>query len=209
MTAGPQSPEAAPSFIAGTVLDNTTAEVSRNYADALLNVGGQADETEAVLDELESIRRDVLDAHPRFASILASPSIPGPEKDRILVEAFEGKARPTVIRFLRVLNRHGRLGILPSVIRHARATWDRRQGRKPVTVRSAVPLDEGQQAAIRDRLAGMIHATPVLTLIVDPSLIGGLVVQVGDDVYDASVRNRLGRLRDRLIERKSHDEIRS
>ena len=205
MTAGPQSPEASASFVAGTVFDDSNAELARSYADALLNVGARSDETEAVLEELESIRRDVLDAHPRFASILASRSIPVPEKDRILVEAFEGKARPTVIRFLRVLNRHGRLDILPSVIRHARATWDRRQGRKPVTIRSAVALDEGQQAAIRDRLASLIHATPVLTLEVDPSLIGGLVVQVGDDVYDASVRNRLGRLRDRLIERKSHE----
>ena len=89
--------------------------------------------------------------------------------------------------------------------RQARATLDRRQNRKPVTVRSAVPLDEGQQAALRDRLASMIHATPVITLEVDPSLIGGLVVQVGDDVYDASVRTRLERLRGRLIERKTHE----
>ncbi len=51
----------------------------------------------------------------------------------------------------------------------------------------------------------MIHATPVITLEVDPALIGGLVVQVGDAVYDASVRNRLERLRGRLIERKTHE----
>ena len=51
----------------------------------------------------------------------------------------------------------------------------------------------------------MIDATPVITLEVDPSLIGGLVVQVGDDVYDASVRTRLEQLRDRLIEGKTHE----
>ncbi|WP_435016039.1 ATP synthase F1 subunit delta [Tundrisphaera sp. TA3] len=205
MTAGPQSPESSAEFMPATVFDYHTAEVSRNYADALLNVGGQAGETDAALEELESICRDVLAANPRFAAILASPATPTQEKDRILVDAFEGKAMPTVTRFLRVMNRHGRLAILPEVVRQARVIWDRRQGRKPVTVRSAVPLDEGQQAAVRDRLAALIQATPVLTLEVDPSLIGGLVVQVGDDVYDASVRNRLGRLRDRLIERKSHE----
>ena len=200
--AGPQATDAG---VAGTVFDVSTVELARNYAEALLNAAGSGHETDAVLDDLEAIRRDVLEANPRFASLLASPTVAGSEKDRVLVDTFEGRALPTVVRFLRVLNRHGRLEILPAVIRQARAIQDRRQGRKPVTVRSAVPLDEGQQAAVRARLAALIHATPVLTLEVDPSLIGGLVVQVGDDVYDASVRNRLGRLRDRLIERKSHE----
>ena len=91
------------------------------------------------------------------------------------------------------------------MVRQARATLDLRQNHKPVTVRSAVPLDEGQQAEVKSRLASMVNATPVITLEVDPSLIGGLVVQVGDDVYDASVRTRLERLRGRLIERKTHE----
>ena len=183
--------------------DEVAPEQTRNYAEALLNASGA--EADAVVAELEEIRSDVLDARPEFASILASPSIAIEKKDRILADTFEGRALPTVVRFLRVLNRHGRLGMLGPIIRQARATLDRRQNRKPVTVRSAVPLDEGQQSTLRDRLAAMIHATPVISLEVDPSLIGGLVVQVGDDVYDASVRNRLERLRGRLTERKTHE----
>ncbi len=187
----------------GTVFDEVAPELTRNYAEALLNASG--DEVEAVVGELEEIRADVLGAQPRFASILASPSVSVAEKDRILNATFEGRALPTVVRFLRVLNRHGRLGILSAVTLQARATLDRKLNRKPVTVQSAVPLDEGQQSAVRDRLAAMIQATPVITLEVDPSLIGGLVVQVGDDVYDASVRTHLERLRGRLIERKTHE----
>ena len=190
-------------FIPETVRDAIAPELTRNYAEALLNASG--DQANAVLEELEAIRSDVLQAHPRFAAILGSPSVSNDEKDRILTDTFEGKALPTVVNFLRVLNRHGRLGMLPSVTLQARATLDRRQNRKPVTVRSAVPLDEGQKAEVLARLASMTQATPVLTLEVDPSLIGGLVVQVGDDVYDASVRTRLERLRGRLIERKTHE----
>jgi F-type H+-transporting ATPase subunit delta len=178
-------------------------EQTRNYAEALLGAAGS--DVEAVVEELESIERDVFVANPRFAAILDAPTFPTSEKDRILAEAFEGKASPTVVRFLRVLNRHGRFGMLASVIRQARSTLDRRLNRKPVTVRSAVPLDEGQRLALRDRLASMIQATPVITLEVDPSLIGGLIVQVGDDVHDASVRGRLEQLRGRLIERKTHE----
>jgi F-type H+-transporting ATPase subunit delta len=70
-----------------------------------------------------------------------------------------------------------------------------------VTVRSAVSLDDAQQDGLRQRLALLLGgATPVLRVEVDPALIGGLVVQVGDDVYDASIRTHLARLRDRLAE---------
>ncbi len=187
----------------GSVFDDIAPELTRNYAEALLGAGG--DQAEAVVIELEAIRVEILDQHPKFSAILASPSVSIEAKDRILTETLEGKTLDPVIRFLRVLNRHGRLGILPSVILQARTTLDRRLNRKAVTVRSATPLDEAQQSTLRDRLASMIHASPAITLEIDPSLIGGLVVQVGDAVYDASVRNRLERLRGRLIERKTHE----
>src|SRR2546430_2054695 len=57
----------------------------------------------------------------------------------------------------------------------------------------------------QSEVEGVLGATPVVRLVVDPSLIGGLVVQVGDHVYDASVRNRLEQLRQRLIEGKTHE----
>jgi F-type H+-transporting ATPase subunit delta len=199
MSAGSATSEA---FITETALD-VAPELTRNYAEALLNASG--DEVNAAVEELEAIEAEILRPNPRFAAILSSSSVSEVEKDRILVETFEGRALPTVVKFLRVLNRHGRLPLLRSVTRQARAVLDRRQNRKPVTVRSAVALDETQVEAVKTRLASMIHATPVITLEVDPLLIGGLVVQVGDDVYDASVRTRLERIRGRLIERKTHE----
>ena len=191
----------------GTVLADETPEVSRSYAEALVKAADSVGETEAeaVLDDLEAIVADVLDARPMFAAILASPSVSIADKDRILVETFEGRATTTLVRFLRVLNRHGRLGSIQPIARVARDLLDRRQNRTKVTVRTAVPLDEGQLGALRDRLGRMLAATPILDVKVDPALIGGLVVQVGDDVYDASVRDRLEQLRHRLIEGKTHE----
>ncbi|WP_422929405.1 ATP synthase F1 subunit delta [Singulisphaera sp. PoT] len=197
----------ADSATAGIVGEGADPEVARSYAEALLNAAGRegGDDVEAVLDELDSIKADVLDAHPQFAAVLTSPLVAPKDKDAILEKAFDGKALPTVVRFLRVLNRHGRLESFVPITRTARALWDRRQNRRPVTVRSAVPLDEGQVSRLRDRLSKMLGATPNLQLVVDPSLIAGLVVQVGDDVYDASARNRLEQLRQRLIEGKTHE----
>jgi F-type H+-transporting ATPase subunit delta len=196
--------DATPAVL-GTVFDDDTPEVTRSYAEALVNAAERQGQPEAVLDELDALVADVLGAHPRFAALLGSPTLSAHDKDRILVEAFEGRALPTVVQFLRVLNRHGRLGSIRPIARAARALRDRRQNRRAVLVRTAVPLDDAQQAALRDRLGTMLAATPILNVVVDPALIGGLVVQVGDDVYDASVRNRLEQLRHRLIEGKTHE----
>jgi F-type H+-transporting ATPase subunit delta len=199
------APKPDPDLVAGTVFDESTGEVARNYADALLAALG--DDAGPALDELDEIVADVVHSQPRFAELMASPSLGTADRDRILVELFDGKANPILVNFLRVLNRHGRINLLATIAGRARAEWDRKQGRRPVTVKSAVPLDDAQRGALEGRLSKLIGATPVLTLEVDPSLIAGLVVQVGDDVYDASVRTRLRRLRDRLIERKSHAQV--
>jgi F-type H+-transporting ATPase subunit delta len=191
--------------VTGTVFEDDQPEVTRSYAEALLGAAKNAGQTEAVLDELDEFVADVLSAYPQFAAILASEALPAPEKDRILTSTLENHASPLILRFLRVLNRHGRLGLIAPVARTARELWDRQQNRRRVVVRSAVPLAEDQRAALIERLGRMLAATPVLTYQTDPALIGGLVVQIGDDVYDASVRNRLGQLRNRLIEGKTHE----
>jgi F-type H+-transporting ATPase subunit delta len=192
--------------VTGTVLEDESPEVTRSYAEALINAAAADGQVDAVLDELDAILADVFSPSPSFAALLSSPSIRPEKKDQILTEAFEGRTHPMVVRFLRVLNRHGRLGLLAPIVRRARATWDQRQNRQPVTVRSAVPLDDAEQDALRHKLGRLLGgATPVLRLEVDPALIGGLIVQVGDDVYDASIRNRLAQLRDRLAQGWTRD----
>ena len=186
--------------VVGTVFDEETAHVARTYAEAIVNVAAKTGEVESVVGELEEIEADILRPHPKFAELLASPSVPSHEKDHILAEVFEGRAQPTVRRFLTVLNAHGRLGLIGPVAREARALWDHRQNRRPVTIKTAVELDEGQRAELAEKVAAMIGATPILRYSVDPSLLGGLVVQDGDDLYDASIKTKLERMRRKLVE---------
>ena len=70
---------------------------------------------------------------------------------------------------------------------------------------SAVPLDDDVQARIRQEIHDDFNLEPVLILHVDPSLLGGLKVRIGDTVYDSTVRTRLNNLRNQLIERSSHE----
>ncbi len=187
------------------VADDTTIAIARRYAEALIDAVEKQGQVDAALEELAEFESDVLARFPRFAQLLASERVAAADKDRILTEAFSGRASDLVLRFLRVLNRHGRLGLLGPIVAEARTIWDRRNRRIPVSVRSAVVLGEDQIQSLRERLAGLVPGTPILSVSTDASLIGGLVVQVGDHVYDASVKNRLAQLRHRLIEGKLHE----
>jgi F-type H+-transporting ATPase subunit delta len=196
---------AAAPDVAGTVFDEETSHVAKVYAEALLGAAAKTGEVEAVVTELEEIDADVLRPYPRFALIFASPSVSPEEKARIGTDVFEGRALPTVVRFLKILNNHGRLAMIAPIAKEARAIWDHSQNRRPVTIKSAVTLDDGQKLSIKDQVAKMIGATPLQNFEVDPSLIGGLVIQDGDNLYDGSLKTKLSRLRRVLIEGKSRD----
>ena len=187
------------------LLSEDDAKATRQYADALLGAAEKEGGAEAALADLEAIRDEVLEPNPKFAAVLASSRVPAAEKDRILTELLEGRTSDLALRYLRVLNRHNRLDLLGPIAVEARRLWDERHRRIPIRVRTAAPLDEGQTEELKRRLAAMTAATPVLELSTDPSLIGGLVMQIGDQLYDASVKNRLEQVRKRLIEGKTHE----
>jgi F-type H+-transporting ATPase subunit delta len=187
------------------VVADLNIEVSRRYADALIGSAEHEGGVERALEELSEIQRDVLGPFPRFAAILDSPRVPAREKDRMLVEILQDRASGLALKFLRVLNRNGRLELFDTILREARSIWDKRQGRVHVRVRSAVSLVDDQLESLRSRLARLLAATPILHVVTDPRLIGGLVIEVGDHRYDASVKSRLEQIRQRLSEGKTHE----
>lgn len=183
-----------------TVMDDTAEVGARKYAEALVNVAAQSGQVDLVLDDLDEIVEHVVKAHPELRDIFGSPTLAQSDRDRLLVRLFEGKTQPIVLNFLRLLNRNHRLGLVSAIARQAREYWDRRLNRKVVQVRSAVPLDEAQKARLAGELNALIGAEPILRVELDPALLGGLLVQIGDQVYDYSVRAQLERMRRQLVQ---------
>jgi F-type H+-transporting ATPase subunit delta len=189
-----------------TVLDDTTRHVARVYAQALLDAAGKRQQAAEVLDELNTLVHDILDRDPALEAFLASPAVGRERKEKVIRDAFGGRADEVFVNFLLVLNRHDRLEIIRAVAQEYRALYDEQAGRMPVEVESAVPLAADQEERLRQELRARFEGRePVLTTRVNPDLLGGLVVRVGDWVYDASVRNRLARIKNQLIERSSHE----
>ncbi len=179
--------------------------VARVYAEALLNAAekhGQADE---VLDELKSLVGDLFQADPQLEAFLVSASIGRNHKAEVIQKAFENRASDLFLDFLLVLNQHERLNLLRPILAAAQEIHDQRARRIRVGVRSAVELTGEQQERLREELRKTWQLEPLLKLNVDPELLGGIVVRVGDWLYDGSVSTRLETIRNQLIARSTHE----
>jgi F-type H+-transporting ATPase subunit delta len=175
------------------------------YAQALLGAAENAEATESVLEELEGFVREVVDPNPAFAEFLRSGIISRETKELVLQKTLADRIDPLVLRFLLVLNQHHRLDVLKAVVVVAREIDNRRRGRIPVEVTSAVPLNGELSRRIRDRLQSVLEKEPILTARVDPDVMGGLVLRIEDSVYDGSLATQLGKLRQQILQRSVHE----
>ena len=112
---------------------------------------------------------------------------------------MEGRVSPLALNLFRLLDQRGRLTLIPAIAGDYTRLLDAQRGIVAATVTSATALDKDETAAVRARIEAMTGKTVKLDATVDPALIGGLTVQVGDQMIDASVRGRLERLRDQLV----------
>jgi F-type H+-transporting ATPase subunit delta len=185
-----------------TVLDPgaTRSRLARVYAEALLAAAIDAGQVDEVGQELESLVQDVLDADPSVEAFLASPAVGRKAKTEAIDQAFGDRVSRLVRNLLGVLNQNNRLWLIRQIAGAYRDLLDQRAGRVRVRVASAVPLTDDQRNRLIHALATRLQKTPVLSMTVNPELLGGLVVRVGDQVFDTSVRTRLETLRSHLIE---------
>lgn len=187
-----------------TDVDVGATHVGGVYAKALLGAAQRTDMA-AVLDELDSLVSDVLEPFPKFEAVLSSELIPFDEKLEMLDRTLAGRASPLMLTFLKVLAKHGRLGALREIRRAAHKLSDELRGQVRVEVTTAVPLDNSQAHRITEQLRGMLGAEPQLRRVTDPKLIGGVVLRVGDTIFDGSIATHLDRVREQMINRSVHE----
>jgi F-type H+-transporting ATPase subunit delta len=106
--------------------------------------------------------------------------------------------RPEAANLVLLMVRRGRPRAIGKMVEHFRALVRRERGVALAEIRTALPLEDAQRNEVRHRLHELTGDEIEITEMVDESLIGGITVRIGDQLYDASVRNRLERLRARL-----------
>jgi F-type H+-transporting ATPase subunit delta len=187
-----------------TVMDDEARQVARVYAEALYRAAERQNLAGEVLTELDELINGVFRRDPGLALFFASASIGRDQKEKALQTAFGGRATDVLVHFLKVLNHHDRLGMVRAIAEAYRNLHNRRSRRLVVQVSSAVPLTDDERNRVREDVRAVADVEAILEEKVDPELLGGLIIRVGDWVYDASVRTRLDTVRTELIERSSH-----
>jgi len=173
--------------------------IARRYAKALLAIGVAHKNWDALAKELDSIV-DVFTGSRELQEALANPVFVMSKRRAIVEELTKRLALGKTMRnFLLLLVDRGRIGALPAIGREYRALADAQAGRVRVTVGSAKPLDPGVELRLKAVLEKRTGKTVVLEKHEDPGLLGGIVTQVGDLVFDGSVRTQLANLRQQLL----------
>ena len=187
-----------------TVFDDATQHVARVYAEALLNAAQKVGQAADMVDNLDALVNEVFPRDRYLEAFLTSRAVGRERKAQVLRAAFQGRASDLFLNFLLVLNAHDRLDAIRSIDAAVRDLHEEQTGKVRVQVRSALPLADDQQEKLRQQLRASLGREPVLETGVDPALLGGLTVQIGDTLYDGSIRTRLEQIRHQLIERSSY-----
>ena len=166
--------------------------IARNYAEALFAAG---DEHGELLDTVAA----AVQADERVAAALESPRVSKTAKSQILERALKGDAPREFVRFLQAVVRRGRQGLLAEIAQEYQALLDEKHNRVHAGVTLAQEVDARAQKQVVERLAKALGREVRAFFRADPKILGGVVVRVGDRIYDGSVRRRLTALQRRML----------
>jgi ATP synthase F1 delta subunit len=168
-------------------------EIASVYGRSLFEVGKDNDKLDVLKEQLGQFA-DELDTNRELQVFFFSPYFSSAEKKDGIGKVVEG-ADEHFVRFLELLAERHRLPAIFRIRREFDSLWAEENKQLPVTITSAVELDEDTVKGLGDKIAEQTGQQIDLTANVDPNLIGGLRMQVGNMVYDATIRGRLEKLR--------------
>jgi F-type H+-transporting ATPase subunit delta len=176
-----------------------TGSLARRYAKALLDIGIRQQTYDALGKELERTA-DLFDKSPDLRATLENPVFPLEKRRLVLEEIARRLGLSKVVRnFIMLLLDKGRINALRDIARVHRSLIDEHAGRVRATVTTARPLDPALEARLKTALERQSGKVVILEKHEDATIMGGLVTQLGDVVYDGSVRSQLEKLREELL----------
>lgn len=172
-------------------------ELIRGYAEALFSVVRAEGELDRVEDELYRFGK-VLESNHELKQALSDKSIDRSQRTKILDELLADKVSPHTLALLAMVVEQGRGRQLPEILEQLTQIAAEARDSVVADVRSAIPLDEKQQKDLADALSKATGKKVEVRVVVDPSVLGGVVAKVGDTVIDGTVRRRLQLLKEQV-----------
>jgi F-type H+-transporting ATPase subunit delta len=169
----------------------------RSYAEALLRVADAEGELDAVERRLFAFA-ELLERETRVRDALLDPSLPIENKRQLIADTLRERANPLAVNLLGFLVEQGRAREIGRIVEALAEAIAATRERAVAQVRSAVPLGEARAKKLAEALTKATGRPIEIRVIVDPSVLGGVVARVGDEVFDGSVRSRLIGAREQL-----------
>ena len=173
--------------------------VAARYARALFIVTEKRGETAQALSDLQGLWETLKPGTPA-GRLVATPLVRLADKRQVVLKVLEGRSLRSVALFADLLLRKKRLGELSVIVTEFEALVERQQGIQRAQVVSAVPLHESERRRVHAEIERMTGKKVRLTADVDPRLLGGALIRIGDRVIDRSVRSLLDATEQRLLE---------
>ena len=172
--------------------------VCEEYAAALFALAAEEGVKREVAEALGTIRT-LIDENPDYTELLAAPNIPFDERSA-LIDAALGSLQEYAVNFVKLMTKNGHVRELAVCIGDYLKLWEHADGIITAEVVSAAPLTEAQQDALRAGLEAKLSRRVTLSLSVDPSLLGGMIISVDGSVMDGSLRTKLAQMKEAISE---------
>jgi F-type H+-transporting ATPase subunit delta len=173
------------------------------YCEVLFELAEEGGVVDSVMDDLESVE-EVFRADPEFTAIMTSPTIKGEEKAKIARRVFTGKVNDLTLDFLSVLAKRNRMSHLFDISLKYESLIDKHYHRYPVDVVLASKPDETMIEKLNAGIGQAVGGEVKLNIEVDPSIVGGIILQKDGKVIDNSVASRLKRAVAAIVEKSRY-----
>lgn len=171
-----------------------TSKAYEPYAQALLSLGQSSNTLDAITSDVAMVA-ETLAGSSELSDLLANPFILDDAKKRVIAQIFEGKVNAFTLSFLKLLIDRRRAVCLPGICNEFKSLLRKLNQVVLAEVTSTVELSDAQKQSVRDRVMAMTNAKSVeLETAIDADLLGGVIIKVGSQVIDASLRGQLRRI---------------
>ena len=172
--------------------------IAKNYAETLLELAQRAGDLRGWGEMLDQVS-DAMETDRRLRTFLESPRVSAQRKNEILQKAYGAQLPRNFLRFLQALVSHRRQMLIPVIAHTYHDLVDQVEGRVHASVTVARPADDSDRDVLTKQLSRMLGKEVVPHFHVNSSILGGVIVRVGDTVLDGSVRRRLATLRTKML----------
>jgi len=180
-------------------------DIARVYASALIEIGQEQNILSDIEEEVKFLADQITESN-EIRQFFDSPGIPRDAKKNFVEKVFKGKLSDYSVNFLKVLIDNDRQSCIIDINQAFIELMDEVLNRQRITVISSVPLDSSLKVKLTAKIKDIIRKDVLLTEVIDPGILGGIIIKIGDRVIDGSLKKDLRNIKNNLLTTKVRSE---